>query len=147
MGTGLTHMEWFRRRDGSLAVSEVAMRPPGAHIVTLHSYAHDFDLSDAWARLMVFGTFDAPRRRSACGAAFFRGQGEGRVAAVHGVEQAQQAVKELGVEIVEHRLPATGQSKSSSYEGEGFAIVRHPETAVVQEALRRLVSNVRVEIR
>lgn len=146
MDTGLTHMEWFRRRDGSLAISEVAMRPPGAHIVTLHSYAHDFDLSDAWARLMVFGTFDAPQRRFACGAAFFRGQGDGRVSAVHGVAQAQQAVQELGVQIVEHRLPAPGQAKSSSYEGEGFAIVRHPETAVVQEALRRLVSNVRVEM-
>jgi biotin carboxylase len=29
MTSGLTHMEWFRRRDGSLAVSEVAARPPG----------------------------------------------------------------------------------------------------------------------
>src|SRR5215475_14007816 len=28
--TGLTHMEWFRRPDGSAAVSEVGARPPGA---------------------------------------------------------------------------------------------------------------------
>ena len=31
--TGFTHMEWFRRDDGSLAIGEIAARPPGAHIV------------------------------------------------------------------------------------------------------------------
>src|SRR2546427_670334 len=30
METGLTHMEWFRRPDGTIAISEVAARPPGA---------------------------------------------------------------------------------------------------------------------
>ena len=32
------------------------------------------------------------------------------------------------------------------YEGDGYAIVRHPETAVVEEALKRIVSRVRVEL-
>jgi carbamoylphosphate synthase large subunit len=32
--TGLTHMEWFRRPDGSVAVSEVGARPPGAQITS-----------------------------------------------------------------------------------------------------------------
>ena len=40
----LTHMEWFRRPDGSVAVSEVAARPPGAQLTSMHGYAHDFDL-------------------------------------------------------------------------------------------------------
>ena len=31
--TGFTHMEWFRRDDGSLAIGEIAARPPGANIV------------------------------------------------------------------------------------------------------------------
>lgn len=144
--TGLTHMEWFRRHDGTLAISEVAMRPPGSHIVTLHSYAHDFDLYSAWARVMVMGEFDPPQRRYACGAAFFRGQGSGRVKAVHGVADAQKALNELGAEVVETRLPIPGQPKSSHYEGEGYAIVRHPETAVVHAALGKLVTNVRVEM-
>ena len=29
MTTGLSHMEWFRRTDGSVAVSEVAPDPEG----------------------------------------------------------------------------------------------------------------------
>jgi formate-dependent phosphoribosylglycinamide formyltransferase (GAR transformylase) len=146
MDTGITHMEWFRRADGSIAVSEVAMRPPGSHIVTLHSYAHDFDLYAAWAKVVVYGEFDVPERRYASGAAFFRGQSDGRVKAVHGLDKAQKAIEALGVDVVETRLPVPGQPKSSHYEGEGYVIIRHPETAVVHAALGSLVSNVRVEM-
>ena len=30
MTTGVSHCEWFRRTDGSVAISEIAARPPGA---------------------------------------------------------------------------------------------------------------------
>ena len=143
MGTGIAHMEWFRRKDGSIAVSEVAARPPGAQITALMSYAHEFDFYEAWARLVVFEEFTPPARKWAAGAAFLRGQGEGRVQAVHGVEKAQ---REMGHLVVESKLPRRGQPRSSSYEGEGYVIVRHPETAVVVEALKKLISSVRVEV-
>jgi hypothetical protein len=146
MGTGVTHMEWFRRRDGSVCVSEVAARPPGAQFCTLISYAHDVDFYGAWARLAVFDAFDVPERRYAAGAAYLRGQGGGpdaRVAALHGIDEAQ---REMGSLVVEARLPKPGQGRSGSYEGEGYVILRHPETEVVERALRRLVSLVRVEM-
>jgi hypothetical protein len=143
MQTGFSHMEWFRRNDGSVAISEVGARPPGAQITRLMCYAHDFDFYDAWARLMVFETFTPPARRYAAGAAFLRGQGPGRVVAVHGLEKAQ---KEIGHLVVESNLPKKGQPRSSSYEGEGNVIVRHPETRVVVEALKRLITAVRVEV-
>jgi len=146
MQTGISHMEWFRRHDGTLAVSEVAMRPPGSHIVTLHSYAHDFDLYQEWARVVVLDQFHVPERRYAAGAAFFRGQRSGRVKAVHGIDAAAHELARLGVHVMEQRLPQAGQPKSSHYEGEGYAIVRHPETAVVHAALGKLVSLVRVEM-
>jgi hypothetical protein len=78
------------------------------------------------------------------GAAFLRGQGEGRVAGMEGVEQAQ---RELGALVVEAKLPQPGQPRASSYEGEGYVIVRHEETGVVEDALRRLVSTLRVKLR
>ncbi len=31
MGTGVTHLEWFRRADGSIAISEAEAPQPGAH--------------------------------------------------------------------------------------------------------------------
>jgi formate-dependent phosphoribosylglycinamide formyltransferase (GAR transformylase) len=143
MRTGFSHMEWFRRNDGSVAISEVAARPPGAQITRLICYAHDVDFYDAWARLMVFETFDPPPRKYAAGAAFLRGQGAGRVQAVHGLDKAQQ---EMGHLVVESNLPRKGQPRSSSYEGEGHVIVRHPETRVVVEALKKLITAVRVEV-
>ncbi len=143
IGTGLTHMEWFERADGSLAVSEVAARPPGAQFTTLISYAHDLDLYRAWARLMIYDQFDPPERRYAAGIAFLRGQGKGRVKAVHGLEEAQ---REVGSLVAEVRLPQPGQPQAAGYEGEGYVILRHPETAVVREALARLVRHIRVEL-
>jgi ATP-grasp domain-containing protein len=141
--TGLTHMEWFRRADGSVAVSEVAARPPGAQITAMLSYAHDVDFPRVWARLMLLDAFHPLERRSAVGTAFLRGQGRGRVAAIHGLDGLQ---RELGHLVVEAKLPQPGQGPSGTYEGEGYVIVRDGDTAVVVEALRRLVSGLRVEL-
>ena len=143
MSTGLTHMEWFRRTDGSIAISEVAARPPGAQITTLVSRAHDIDFVQAWARVMIFGEFDPPERRYAAGAAFLRGQGDGRVKAVHGWDLVQRELREL---ITDAKLPESGTEASSSYEGEGFVLVRHPETRVVEEAVMRIVSLMKIEL-
>lgn len=143
MTTGLSHMEWFRRADGSIAISEVAARPPGAQITTLVSRANDVDFVQAWARLMIGNAFDIPERKYAAGAAFLRGQGQGRVAAVHGWDVVQRELREL---ITDVKLPELGSASSSSYEGEGFVIVRHPKTTVVEEAVGRIVSLMRIEL-
>jgi hypothetical protein len=143
MDTGLSHMEWFRRPDGTIAVSEVAARPPGAQFTTLMSYAHDLDFHVAWVRLMAFDSFESPARRYAAGIAYLRGQGSGRVRAIHGLDQAQ---RELGALVVEARLPEAGHTPSSSYEGDGFVVLRDERTEVVEQALARLVSLVRVEL-
>jgi biotin carboxylase len=143
MRTGLTHMEWFRREDGSLAISEVGARPPGAQITTLVSRANDIDFVRAWARVMVDGVFEIPERRYAVGAAYLRGQGQGTVRAVHGLDEARRAVGHLVCDV---KLPTPGQSPTGSYEGEGYIIVRDPETRVVEEALLKVISTVKVEL-
>lgn len=139
----LTHMEWFRRPDGSVAVSEVAARPPGAQISSMLGYVHDIDFYSAWAELVVLGRFETHERRYAAGTAYLRGQGRGRVRAVHGVDDLQ---RDLGHMVVESRLPEPGQPAATGYEGEGFVIVRDPDTEVVREALRRIISVIRVEL-
>jgi biotin carboxylase len=141
--TGMTHMEWFRRPDGSIAISEVGARPPGAQFTTLISYAHDADFYVAWVRLMALDRFDVPERRYAAGAAFLRGQGEGKVVNVLGLKEAQE---ELGDLVVEAKLPKPGQPKASSYEGEGYVILKHEDTEVVRAGLLRLVRLLRVEL-
>jgi hypothetical protein len=48
--------------------------------------------------------------------------------------------------VVDSRLPQPGQPSSGSYEGDGHITVRHPDTAVVTDALRQLVTTVKVEL-
>ncbi len=141
--TGLTHMEWFLQPDGSAMISEVAARPPGAQFTSLLSWAHNLDFYHAWARLMIFDQFDPPARQFAVGAAYLRGMGNGPVERIHGL---QQVAKDLGDLIVEAKVPQPGQTPSGSYDGEGHVIVRHPETKVVEQALKRIVTTVRVEL-
>jgi len=135
-------MEWFRRPDGSIAIGEIAQRPPGANITRMIGLTFDVDPYLAWARAVVDYTFDGPwERKYSAGCAFFRGIGKGRVSHVTGVQKAQDAV---GKWVVEAKLPAIGAPKSDSYEGDGYAIVRHPETAAVHAALKTLIENVHV---
>jgi hypothetical protein len=143
MDSGITTMKWFRRPDGSAVVSDIAARAPGAQIVSLMGHAHGADMHRAYANALVNGLFAPVPRQFAAGAAFLRAQGGGeRVTAVRGLTRLR---RELGAMVVEVRAPRAGQPRSSSPEGEGFVLVRHPETAVVEEALRRLVSEVHVE--
>jgi biotin carboxylase len=141
--TGFTHMEWFRRDDGGLAIGEIAARPPGAHIVRLNSYAHDTDMYRAWARAVVDDAFDGPfERRYAVGCAYLRGVGRGQVVRVTGVDRANELV---GRHVVESRLPQVGTSRSDSYEGDGYVIVRDPDTQVVRSAMKTIVETIQVQ--
>ncbi|RKY18803.1 MAG: hypothetical protein DRQ55_12390 [Planctomycetota bacterium] len=143
MTEGLAHLEWFRRQDGSVAISEVGARPPGAQFTTLLSAAYDCDMYARWSQLVIHDVFDPPPRRYAAGAAYLRGQGGGAVKAVHGMGQVQQELADL---IVDVKLPRQGQRPSSSYEGEGYVILRHPETQPVAQGLARLLQLIRVEL-
>ena len=111
--------------------------------MSLMSWSTGRDLYAAWAELMVHGTFDPPVRTHAAGVAFFRAMGEGSVVRVRGLDEAHKAVGHL---VVEADLPRTGQPRSSSYEGEGWAIVRAEDTETVDEALKTLVTTVRVDV-
>jgi len=144
MGTGLSHMEWFRRPDGTIAISEVGARPPGAQFTTLLSYTHDFDFYRGWCKLVVFDEFTPPERKFASGAAYVRAQGNGpRIVRVLGLEEVR---RELGDLVVEAKLPKVGAAPTGTYEGEGFVIVRDPDTHKVEAALKWLVRTIRVEL-
>ena len=101
LDNGFTHMEWFEKLDGSLAIGEIAQRPPGANITRMTGLAHDIDGYRAWARAVVDGVLDAPwHRKYAVGCAFVRGMGDGRVTGVTGI-----ARDEGGGRQVRCRLP------------------------------------------
>jgi biotin carboxylase len=142
LDTAMTHMEWFRRDDGSLAIGEIAARPPGAHFVRMMGIAHETSMYRGWARAVVDEAFDGPfERRFAVGCAYLRGMGRGRVIAIDGAAAAQERVGSL---VVEAKLPTPGAPKNDSYEGDGHVILRHADTAVVRDAVRQVIETVRV---
>jgi hypothetical protein len=77
------------------------------------------------------------------GAAYLRGQGHGEVRAIHGLDDAQFRVAGLVVEV---KLPEEGQAPTGHYEGDGYVIVRHSDTARVEAAVAAIVSTVRIEL-
>ena len=141
--TGFTHMEWFRRDDGSLAIGEIAARPPGAHIVLANSYIHDADMYKAWARATIDDAFDGPfERKYSVGVAYLRGVGHGRVTRVSGADEASKRVGHL---VVDSRLPTLGAMRSDSYEGDGYVIVRDPDVEVVKAAMKTVIETIQIE--
>jgi biotin carboxylase len=139
---GMTHMEWFERPDGTLAIGEIAQRPPGANISLMTGIAHGIDPYRAWARAVVDGELDAPwNRKLAVGCAFLRGMGQGRIVSVTGIHETHEAV---GKWIVEAKLPQIGATKADSYEGDGYVMVSDPSTEVVKAALKKVIETMKV---
>lgn len=142
LDNGMTHMEWFQRPDGSLAIGEIAQRPPGANISRMTGLAHDIDPYRAWARAVIDGELDAPwERKYAVGCAFLRGMGRGRVVGISGVQKTHEAI---GKYIVEAELPTVGAPKSDGYEGDGYVIVRDRDTEVVKKVIAKIVETIKV---
>ena len=140
--SGFTHMEWFRRVDGSLAIGEIAARPPGANFVEMMGWGHETDMYRAWARAVADDAFDGPfKRQFAVGCAYLRGIGHGRVHSVTGVREANAAVGHLAVVS---KLPKIGQPRSDHYEGEGYVIVRDRDTEVVKAAVKTIIETIKI---
>jgi phosphoribosylaminoimidazole carboxylase (NCAIR synthetase) len=144
MTTGLSHMEWFLRADGSPVVSEVGARPPGVNIMTMNGLCAGGDAWGEWLNIQVNGKWELGERKQAAGCAFLRGQGRGRrVVAVHGIDEARER---LGSRIAEARWPRPGQAQTTGYEGEGWVLVTGPSTQDAIDALKVVVTTVRVEL-
>lgn len=141
-GDGMTHMEWFERADGSLAIGEIAARPPGPQLLQMTGLVHDIDPYRAWARAEIDGVFEAPwSRRHAAGTAFVRGVGRGRVRAVTGIHATWEAVHPW---LVEARLPTAGKRKVESYEGDGYVVLRADTTERVHALITTVIETLRV---
>lgn len=142
--SGMSTIEWYRRSDGTAVIAEVQTRPPGTQLMSLMGLAHDADMYRAWGNASVNGLIVPIPRLYAAGAAFLRGEGPGsHVVAVRGLDKLR---KELGDVVVEAYVPKPGKPKSESYEGDGYVLLRHEDTAVVDQAIERVHAIARVEL-
>lgn len=139
---GVAHLEWYCRDDGSLAIGEIAARPPGGQLAEMTGRVHGADIYRTWGRAVVDGAFDGPWVREAAAATVFvRGAGAGRVAEVAGREALVAA---LGARLVEARWPMVGAMKSDSYEGEGFVMVQDWDEDSVRQAIRTVHATLKI---
>ena len=139
---GMTHMEWFLRPDGTIAIGEIAARPPGPQLCQMTGLVHNIDPHRAWARAVIDGVLDAPWNRNwAAGCAYVRGVGAGRVVAVTGVRETHSAIHPW---MIEAKLPTLGKAKNDSYEGDGYVVVRHESTQKVHALISSVVQTLRV---
>jgi hypothetical protein len=139
----MASINWMRRLDGTPVISQVSPNPPAGHVVSLLGLAHGADMYRAWGNAIVNGLFAPIPRLYAAGAVYFRAEGEGStVSAVSGFDEI---VAELGQIAVQVQAPTVGQLMTKAPGGNGFVLVRHTETAVVDDALKRIAAAVRVE--
>ena len=127
-GSGFTHMEWYRKRDGEVVFGEIGGRPPGAHQVDQMNYACDLDIFRGWAEAVCLGRFtQAVERRYHVATIFKRAQGVGRIRRIEGLEALRQR---CGASIVwENLLPlgAPRRDWRQTLVSDGFVVLRHPD--------------------
>ena len=143
MGTGFTHMEWFRKPSGEVVFGEIAARSPGAKLVDQMNYANDFDIYREWARMVCWRSFDArPNRRYHVAALFKRATGQGRIRRIEGMEEIRAR---LGDSLVVSDLLPIGTPRRDWHQtllSDGYMILRHPDyrecVALMQYAINKL---------
>jgi phosphoribosylaminoimidazole carboxylase (NCAIR synthetase) len=134
MGSGFTHMEWFKKPNGEVVFGEIGCRPGGAHLVDQMNYTCDIDLFREWARAVCWGKFDASTQRKWNAAIIFkRAKGQGRITRIVGLVEF---MKRYGEHVVEEKLLRPGTPRRNwkhTLVSDGFLIVRHPDWRIANE--------------
>ncbi len=132
--TGFTHMEWFLTPDGEAVFGEIGARPPGGRSVDLMNFTHDFDIYLGWAEAVTGQPFtQVASCRYNAAAIFKRARGQGRICAIHGLEELR---RRYGPHIVvEDLLPlgAPRRNWKQTLISDGYLIVRHPRLDTTME--------------
>ncbi|MCB9760434.1 MAG: hypothetical protein H6739_11400 [Alphaproteobacteria bacterium] len=133
MGSGFTHMEWYRKADGEVVFGEIGCRPGGARLVDQMNFTSDIDLFREWARAVCWGAFEAdvPRRYNAA-IVFKRAQGQGHIRHIQGLDAF---MARYGAHVcVENLLPVGAHRRDwmQTLVSDGFLILRHPDWATAK---------------
>jgi biotin carboxylase len=143
MGTGFTHMEWYRKSNGEVVFGEIGCRPGGARLVDQMNFTSDVDLYVEWARAACWGQIAAlPPRQYNTAIIFKRAQGQGRIQHIHGLDAYLQR---HGTAVVTTELLPLGAQRrdwKQTLVSDGFLIVRHPQwqgaVQLADEAARQI---------
>jgi hypothetical protein len=148
MGTGFTHMEWYRKADGEVVFGEIGCRPGGAHLADQMNFTCDTDVFREWARAACWHDFAGRTERLYnCAIVFKRARGQGRIASIDGLDAFRRA---HGRWICwENLLPVGAQRRNwkATLLSDGFVIVRHPEWQSALQIARAAAEGIVLEAR
>jgi biotin carboxylase len=143
MGTGFTHMEWYRKSDGEVVLGEIGCRNGGGHFVDMMNWSNDFDIYREWARSVCWESFEAAAsRRYHVGLVFKRASGQGRIQRIDGMDAMRSR---YGRHIVADRLLPLGARRrdwKQTLLSDGFVGFRHRDLAPLREMMGAMSSQV-----
>ena len=145
MGTGFTHMEWFRLPSGEAVFGEVACRPPGANMVDLMNYSDDGDLFREWARAVCHGRFEGVRARPWSAAIVFkRAQGQGLIRGHQGLGRFVERYRPHIARLDLLPVGAPRRNWKQTFLSDGNLVVRSADAGHTLRMAREAASGIRV---
>ncbi len=145
MGTGFTHMEWYRKANGEVIFGEIGGRSPGGHLVDQMNFSSDIDLFREWARAVCWRRFDAEvSRRYNVAIVFKRALGQGRITRIEGLDEY---MRRYGRHVCAEALLRPGQRRRDWLQtlvSDGFLCVRHPDLDETMRMANLVATDIRM---
>jgi hypothetical protein len=134
MGSGYTHMEWYRKANGEVVFGEIGARPGGARLVDQMNYSIDGDLFREWARAVCWNSFELTvERKYNVAIVFKRARGQGRITRIDGLDTFMQKYRRH-IAADELLRPGTRRRDwKQTLVSDGYLIIRHPDLAATLE--------------
>ena len=143
MGTGFTHMEWYRKSDGEVVFGEIGCRAGGARLVDQMNYTSDTDLFLGWARAVCGQPSGLSNERTYNAAIVFkRAKGQGTI---HRIEGLDALVRDHRHQICAVDLLPIGARRrdwTQTLISDGWLIVRDPDWTTALEVAQRAADTV-----
>jgi hypothetical protein len=145
MGTGFTHMEWFRTPDDRAVFGEIACRAPGANMVDLMNYTFDADLYRSWAEAVTHGKVSGPlQQRWSAAIIFKRAQGEGRIRRIDGLGAFVDRYREHIARVDLLPIGAPRRSWKQTFLSDGNLVVRSSSLEQTLSMAQQAAAHIRV---
>jgi phosphoribosylaminoimidazole carboxylase (NCAIR synthetase) len=164
MGTGFTHMEWYRKANGEVVFGEIGCRNGGARLVDQMNFSCDIDLFREWARAVCWESFEpwvgttaklvdgvpgwpglVPiERKYNVAIVFKRALGKGRIQRIEGLDAFKA---QYGRYLVAEELLKVGEHRRNWLQtlvSDGFLMVRHPDMGTVLRLAEKVQTDVRL---
>ncbi len=145
MGTGFTHMEWYRKSDGEVVFGEIGCRAGGARLVDQMNFTSDQDLFTGWARA-VCGQRPklALQRRYNAAIVFKRARGHGRIQRIEGLDAFVENHRDRICAMDLLPVGARRRDWTQTLISDGWIMVRHPDWDQALETARAAADDVQL---